>query len=294
MIKLIDTLSYGSKLRAVSPLWKSGFAALLFLLSYAAHPLVQLLIAAWMGHWTARYARIPLRIYAGLLGVSLLFYMASVPALLLEAAPADAAVAAVSGAPAGFAASAASAVTDIWGSGSPGGFAGIILFKTDAWQIYVSFHGIGLALHLLCRVAACLTCLLFLLLTTPLSELLQVLRVIRMPALILEIMLIMYRFLFILEDTARQLYVAQLARGGYAGYRQKLKDLALLIVRLFTKTIQRYKNLAQGLAARGFIDELHMAPYEAKPVRLRYKLESCAGIAGLLLLELWLVWRGLG
>lgn len=268
MIKLIDAFSYSNKLRSVSPLWKCGFAVFLFLLSYISHPAVQLLTVSWMGVWTVGYARIPVRFYVGLFGASCLFYAVSLPALVIEA------VSAADGTGVGFADARAA-----------------VLFSLFDWTVYISQNGLLTAVHLFCRIAACFSCLAFIMLTTPMSELFQVMKLIRIPSLVLEIMLIMYRFLFLLETTAHDIYTAQKSRGGHVGFRSKLNDTAVLIVRLFTKTMERYKLVSNGLIARGFTDEILMAPYKANSVPLRYKGECFIGIFLLIIFEMWLRWR---
>ncbi|MBW7477291.1 cobalt ECF transporter T component CbiQ [Paenibacillus oenotherae] len=245
MIKLIDTLSYSNALRPVSPLWKCGFAAALLLLSYVTHPQIQLCILLWMLIWIIGYAGIPAKYCLLLLGSSCLFYLASLPALIVE-------------------------------------------FK--AWTIYISDNGVQTVAVLFCRMIACLSAMLFIILTTPISQLLQVMRKLRVPALVLELMLITYRFLFLFLDTAQDMYVAQRARGGQYGFKSKLRDTAVIVVRLFAKTMQRYRGLSHGLISRGFTDEIKPAPYEAGALPLRFRLEMGIGIVILLLGESWLRW----
>lgn len=198
--------------------------------------------------------------------MSYLFYVASLPALLAEIQATPSA------------------------AHSPGG---TILVAASHWIIYVRPSGAAFAGTLGLRVIACSSCLLFLILTTPFSQLLQILNILRIPTLVLQLMLIMYRFLFLLTDTATDMYTAQRARGGHYGFRNKLADTSVLIARLFVKTMQQHKNLSYGLTARGFIDEIRMAPYEAAPIPPRYYWESLIG--GLLLagLSIWLYGRKL-
>ncbi|MFD1908553.1 CbiQ family ECF transporter T component [Paenibacillus rhizoplanae] len=88
--------------------------------------------------------------------------------------------------------------------------------------------------------------------TTPFSELLQVLRRLRMPQIVLELMLIMYRFLFLLSDAAHGLLLARRLRGGRRGYKAMLRETAAMAGALFGNTMHRYYGLSQGLLARGF------------------------------------------
>ncbi|WP_239615602.1 cobalt ECF transporter T component CbiQ [Cohnella mopanensis] len=245
MLKLIDSLSYGNALRSASPLWKCGFAAILFLLAYLTQPPVQLMIVVWMLIWITWHAKIPAKHALLLLGGSCLFFIASLPALIIEIKP---------------------------------------------WTVFLSQRGIDSAGYLFCRMLACLSVMFFLILTTPFQQLLQVMTKLKIPSLVLELMLITYRFLFLFMDTAQEMYVAQKARGGHNGFRNKLRDMAILIVRLFIKSMHRYKGLSNGLISRGFTDEIRLAPYEAAPLAHRYRLEIGMGIIILLLTDSWLRW----
>ncbi|WNS46558.1 cobalt ECF transporter T component CbiQ [Paenibacillus sp. MMS20-IR301] len=260
MIRRIDTLSYNNALRQLSPLWKSFFAALMFLLAYTVHPLLQLVITLWMMSWCILHAGIPVRAYGLLFGTALLFYVLSLPALLVEF-----------GHPA---------------AGAPG----IFRLPGTGLPVYVTAAGLQRAGLLLARVAACMSCFFFLMLTTPFSELLQVLRRLRMPQIVLELMLIMYRFLFLLSDAAHGMMLSRRLRGGRRGYKARLHETAAMAGALFGNTMHRYYGLSQGLLARGFTDEIILPPYTARPVPRRYAARAYAGITVLLLAQLWL-WR---
>lgn len=134
-----------------------------------------------------------------------------------------------------------------------------------------------------------MSCFFFLMFTTPFSELLQVLRRLRMPQIVLELMLIMYRFLFLLSDAAHGLLLARRLRGGRRGYKARLRETAAMAGALFGNTMHRYYGLSQGLLARGFTDEIILPPYTARPVPRRYSIQAYAGIALLLLAEAYFI-----
>lgn len=258
MIRRIDVLSYNNALRTLSPMWKSAFAAAMFLLSYTVHPLLQIAITLWMMSWCIRQAGIPVRAYGLLFGTALVFYALSVPALLLE-------------------------------FGHPAaGQDGIFRLPGLSMPVYVTVAGLHRAWELLTRISACMSCFFFLIFTTPFSDLLQVLRRLHMPQIVLELMLIMYRFLFLLSDAAHGLMLARRLRGGSRGYKARLRETAAMGGALFGNTMHRYYGLSQGLLARGFTDEILLPPYAAQPVPRRYAVRAYAGISLLLLAQLYL------
>jgi len=69
----IDTLAYTNQLREIPPEQKLIFAIATLIISLFTHPLIQILIAIWMGVWTVIYAKIPAGIYLKLLIVASFF-----------------------------------------------------------------------------------------------------------------------------------------------------------------------------------------------------------------------------
>ncbi|MBY6092626.1 cobalt ECF transporter T component CbiQ [Maritimibacter alkaliphilus] len=112
---------------------------------------------------------------------------------------------------------------------------------------------------LLClRAAAATSCLLFLALTTPAAALIGGLRRLHLPAEIVEITLLTYRFTFLLAEEARAMAHAQRARLGHASRARWLRSTALLIAALLPRAMARARRLEQGLAARGWQGEMRV------------------------------------
>jgi cobalt/nickel transport system permease protein len=114
------------------------------------------------------------------------------------------------------------------------------------------------------RSFAALTCLLFLALTTPATDLIVGLRRLGLPAEIAEIALLMYRFLFLLGDTAMAMDSAQAARLGHFGAKRRLRSLGLLIANLLPRALGRARRLEVGLAARGWNGEMRVLSKRTK------------------------------
>ncbi|MFF2912339.1 cobalt ECF transporter T component CbiQ [Paenibacillus sp. NPDC057934] len=262
MIRRVDAVSYGNAFRSLSPMWKSGFAAAMFVLSFVLDPVLQLAISLWLMIWCIFYAKIPIQLYAILLGSALLFYFISLPVLVVEI-----------------------------GRPATGEAVVVLPMLGSSLSLYMTAAGLWRGGLLLARVAACLSCFFFLILTTPFAELLQVLRRLRMPQIVLELMLIMYRFLFLLSDTAQGMMLARRLRGGTRGFSAKLREAAGMAGVLFAKTVQRYHGLSQGFLTRGFDGDIVLPPGETRPVPVRYAVEAYVGMAVLVLVQSWLAWR---
>ncbi|XGB39116.1 MAG: hypothetical protein LVT47_13600 [Cyanobacteria bacterium LVE1205-1] len=66
------------------------------------------------------------------------------------------------------------------------------------------------------RSLACFAGLLFIIFTIPFTDLLSIGRQWRVPTILIELLMLMYRFIFMFLDVLLQLQLAQRARGGIA------------------------------------------------------------------------------
>ena len=164
---------------------------------------------------------------------------------------------------------------------------GVVSLMLQIKGLHVSLApgGVELAARLAARAFAGVTCLLFLALTTPAADLVGGLTRIGVPAEIAEMALLMYRFLFLLTDTAETMNAAQAARLGHITYRRHLKSLGLLIANLMPRALFRAKALEIGLAARGWHGELRVL----SPIRHT----SAASISAIVAIELLVLAVGL-
>ncbi len=256
----IDSLAYTNRLRYLPPTHKLGFAATLFVLGYTAPPIAQVAITLWLALWIVGYAQIPAIIYGRLLLLPLGFWLMSVPALLLGV-----------------------------GLGQHLGNV-----QADAWQgweigpiyIYLSRQGGQQASEALMRAIALTSCLYFILLTVPFVEILWVLRQWRCPTLMIDLLALMYRFIFMLATTATEMTTAQRSRGGHLTWRRRLHSLGIIVSQLMMRTLQNYRELSLGLRSRGFTGELRVWHHRRHKPSWRYSVEAIAGCLTLTLITL--------
>lgn len=251
----LDTLSHRNRLRQLPPQHKLLFATIVLLIALIATPIIQIAIAIWLGIWIVIYAQIPCRIYLRLLSLAIGFWLISIPALILGIADRSASDA-------------------------------VLGFSIGSTYFYLSQQGILQAVVILTRTLSTVSCLYFVLFTTPFTEILQVLKQIRCPEVLTELLMLMYRFIFILLSTARELWIAQHSRNGYRSVRRWFYSLSLLISQLFRKTMENYQQFVLSTAARGFNGEFRVySPRAYRPSR-RYAIEASLGCLILLLISL--------
>ncbi len=145
---------------------------------------------------------------------------------------------------------------------TPAGFmltgAVALVVQFDGHGFSLSPAGLAAAAGLIARSLAGLACLLFLALTTPATDLMAGLRRLGVPAEIVEIALLMYRFIVLIADEAFAMNAAQAARLGHSTRRKRLRSLGLLLANLLPRALDRARRLETGLAARGWKGEMRV------------------------------------
>lgn len=162
-------------------------------------------------------------------------------------------------------------------------FPALFVSMDKPFHVSVDRSQISTLVTLLSRSVASWSCLFFLLVTTPFPEMLYVLQRMKVPSVIIELLFFTYRFVFVFEKAAEELYVAMKARNGGNHWRHG----GMLVFQLFQKIWSSYEALRLALWARGAFDEIayvHMETYNEK--NKRYLWEAAIGIS----LLLWLGW----
>lgn len=96
-----------------------------------------------------------------------------------------------------------------------------------------------LGMLVLSRALGAVSCLYFLSLSTPLPELLAVLRRAHVPAIVVELAVLIYRYIFILLATFRDMKDSAASRLGYRGVKRSLHTTGLVYGGLLTNSFRR-------------------------------------------------------
>lgn len=257
----IDTLAYTNRLRQLPPTQKLLFAIALLLITYCSRAPVQILIAGWISVWTVIYAGIPAETYLRLLSLPTGFLFTSLPALVIGGVSLS---------------HLASVQADVWQG-----------FIWGDYYIYLSHQGMQQAGELAARAIAATACIYFVILTVPFTEILDIFRRMGCPALLTDLLMLMYRFIFVLLQTSRELWTAQQSRGGYRTRKLWIKSLGLLVGQLLRRTLENYRQVAMTLESRGFTGDFRVCHSRRYLPSRRYNLEALFGCALLVALTGW-------
>jgi cobalt ECF transporter T component CbiQ len=126
------------------------------------------------------------------------------------------------------------------------------------WGFVATEEGIQRAIVILLKLVNANLLLTYLLMVTPLFVLLQSLRSVGIPAVLLELILLMMRYFFLLKDEAQSMIKAQRARGmsfkGWLWNSRAYKRFGELAGVLFLRAYERSKRIYIAMSARGGLE----------------------------------------
>ena len=151
-----------------------------------------------------------------------------------------------------------------------------------AWQ-----EGAMKGLLLFVRIMAAVTLATLLAFSTPMIEILETLRLWRIPGTMVDIADMMYRYVFIIQDTAHSMHRAQLSRMGSQGsWARRVGDTGRIATSVLIKSLDRSTRIYQAMLARGYSENTTEMRFFSHPVPARDKLIGWASVAVMVLLAI--------
>jgi cobalt/nickel transport system permease protein len=120
----------------------------------------------------------------------------------------------------------------------------------NGFSLSITRESINQGVFVLCRVIGGMSAMYFIALTTPMTDIFVVLRQCRVPDAVTDLMMIIYRTIFILIDQVVQIYQAQVMRLGYSTYRESLHSFASLCGAAFIASWDAGDDLIRAMDAR--------------------------------------------
>ena len=120
------------------------------------------------------------------------------------------------------------------------------------WELIVYAGGVTRGLELASRIIGGMAVLLFFSLTTPLPELMRAARFFRCPPVLVELALIMYRYIFLLQEEGGRIRNAEKARLGFVDMRAAIHSSGILGGMLVLRTYDRAERSFASMRCRGY------------------------------------------
>jgi len=112
--------------------------------------------------------------------------------------------------------------------------------------------GLTVFLRLVARGTLCLSTVILLSSTTPFAEMLRVLRKLRLPAILITMLALMYRYVFVLVDEAERMSRARASRTFRRDRSRAWRTRGNLIGQLFVRSTERAERIYAAMCARGW------------------------------------------
>lgn len=224
---LIDKYAYTNKLTDKNPYIKAIFSILFLILSLTIeNRIFQISIITIMSITIISTSKMGISEYLKLLSIPLIFMIMSILAIII---------------------SISTEKTDM-----------LTYFTVGSTYIGISKFGLMNALRILSRSIACLTCVYFLMLTTPFNQLIKVFKKLHIPDNVIEIAMLIYRFIFIFLEEVQEIYKSQEMKLGYMGMRNSYNSLGLLLNMLYKRMMKRYEDMSIALDMKLFDGKFHI------------------------------------
>lgn len=224
---LIDKYAYTNKLTDKNPYIKAIFSILFLILSLTIeNRIFQISIITIMSITIISTSKMGISEYLKLLSIPLIFMIMSILAIII---------------------SISTEKSDM-----------LTYFTVGSTYIGLSKFGLINALKIMSRSIACLTCVYFLMLTTPFNQLIKVFKKMHIPDNVIEIAMLIYRFIFIFLEEVQEIYKSQEMKLGYMGMRNSYNSLGLLLNMLYKRMMKRYEDMSIALDMKLFDGKFHI------------------------------------
>ena len=215
---LIDKYAYTNRLTNSNPFFKFVIVVIaLAIATITKSNYINLLILAIMICLTTIVAQIPMDKYFRMLLIPSTFLLLSIVTILFSISKVD---------------------IYVWS---------ISMFDN---YIGIASGSIEQATLLTTRVFAAISSTFFLGLTTPLNKLISVFKRLHIPSTMIELIVLIYRFIFILLEEASEIHNGQELKFGYTNFRNSLNSLGLLVRSLFVRVLLSYKDMVVVLECK--------------------------------------------
>lgn len=134
------------------------------------------------------------------------------------------------------------------------------IFNVNILGLYIGTteFAVKSSVNILLRAMSCIISIYFLILTTPFNQLIIVLKKLHIPHTLIELMILIYRFIFIFIEEAEEIYKSQQLKFGYTNLITSYNSMSLLIKTLFFRMMRRYEDMSISLDIKLYDGKFHV------------------------------------
>jgi len=122
------------------------------------------------------------------------------------------------------------------------------------------YQGLTAALRIITGVSA----VILLSITTSVAEFIRAARWFKVPVALLELLMLVYHYIFILWQEAVRLYNAQQLRLGHETWRRSFFNMIKLTALVLVRALERAETASQAMQLRGYEENLPLEMFERR------------------------------
>lgn len=166
---------------------------------------------------------------------------------------------------------------------------GVLWVPVGGWYLCITPASQAAAWLAALRALGAVSCLYLLSLSTPIYRVVEALRRMGVPAVVIELMYLMYRYLFILLEVHQNMVHAAASRLGYRSYRTTMRTMLRHALALLFISLRRTSGMLQAMEARCYDGQIRFL-HQTRPLGGMQVLLSGAVLGGMVLV--WTLSQG--
>lgn len=239
----IDYYAYISAIRDWNPVFKVSFALAVLIATIAMNSIyVSLFVIIVMGFLTVKRGRIPFHQYYSTLTIPIVFVIVGSLTIALSFAKQP---------------------------------LGQYNLNLGWFYIYTSDADLLRMANLMAKAMGAVSALFMMTLSTPSGEIISVMRKAHIPKLFVELMNMVYRYIFVIMETNRKMHDSAESRLGYVDYKTSVKSFSGTASNLLVVSLKKANAYYDALVARGYDGDLRFLEKEKKMDREQIVLCIC-------------------
>lgn len=155
------------------------------------------------------------------------------------------------------------------------------------WHVAVTYQGLSTLINVTIKAWLSMLCLTIMTSTTKFADMLEGMYLLKVPAVFVQIISFMYRYLFVLVDQAMRMQIAIDSRNFGANRELIFKTIGNIIGSLFIRSYERGERIYAAMLSRGYNGEIP----SVHKLRFRFR-DACfvSSLAALIIFPVILWW----
>jgi len=148
---------------------------------------------------------------------------------------------------------------------------------TSLFGLPIYRESLSFAFLLFTRIIASISILNVFVATTQIREAMEAMQWFRMPKVVVDLAMMMLRYIHLLSEETVRMYRAQTSRGAFSsriGYRQKVQNLGVLAGSFIIRSMQRGESVYVAMESRGYTPTSYIM--ETEPLSVKNAFISVA------------------